>query len=395
LTGAQANPKGLADGAARVVRHGATVSAGISGALQVGFVLALLAAFAGMGVTAHDNLLRQGVSTGFGFLFDRTGFDVGASFLPHSPDRPYWWTFLVGLANTIVLSLVCIVLATAAGLALALIGAGKSRILYALTRLYVLVFRNIPLIVQVFFWYHVTRLLPPVRQSLEILGCCYMSNRGVYLPHVGVDITSSTLLAALGGAATAVIAAHLWNAHRGGKLSRAAAVGLAIAGSAIAAIPTARFDLTMPYLQGFNFSDGTQLSPEFMAMVAALVTYNVAFVAEIINSGIRAVPRHQVEAARVIGLSDQRTFFSITIPQAIRIATPPLVNQYISLTKSSSLAIAIGYTDLFSVGVIAINHTGQSINVVAVLMLAYLGLSFSISSLGNLYNRSLVARGRR
>src|SRR6185369_15012947 len=111
-----------------------------------------------------------------------------------------------------------------------------------------------------------------------------------------------------------------------------------------------------------------------------------------VNSGIRAVPRHQLEAARVIGLSDQRTFFSITIPQAIRIATPPLVNQYISLTKSSSLAIAIGYTDLFSVGVIAINHTGQSINVIAVLMLAYLGLSFGISALGNLYNRSLAAR---
>jgi len=320
----------------------ATMKAGLSGALQVAFVVALLAAFAGMGITAHDNLLRQGVATGFGFLFERTGWDVGASFIPHSPDQPYWWTFLVGLTNTIVLSLVCIALAPAAGLVLALLGAGRSRILYGLTRLYVATFRNIPLIVQVFFWYHVTRLLPPVRESISFLGCCYASNRGIYLPHIGLDGT-----------------------------------------------------VTLPRLQGFNFVDGMHLSPEFMAMVAAIVAYNIAFIAEIVNSGIRAVPRQQIEAARIIGLSDARIFWSITIPQAVRIAIPPLVNQYISLTKSSSLAIAIGYTDLFSIGVIAINHTGQSINVVAVLMLVYLGLSFGISAIGNAYNRSLAARGAR
>ena len=318
------------------------MKAGLSGALQLTFVLALLAALAGMAVTAHDNLLRQGVATGFGFLFDRTGWDVGASFIPHSPDKPYWYTFLVGLINTIVLSLVCIVLATAMGLVLALLGGGRSRILHGVTRLYVWTFRNIPLIVQVFFWYHLTRLLPPVRQSVEIFGCCYASNRGLYIPHVGLDLT-----------------------------------------------------VTFPRLQGFNFVDGTHLSPEFMAMVAAIVAYNIAFVAEIINSGIRAVPPQQVEAARIIGLSDARIFWSITIPQAVRIAVPPLINQYISLTKSSSLAIAIGYTDLFSIGVIAINHTGQSINVLAVLMLVYLCISFGISALGNAYNHALSRKGAR
>jgi general L-amino acid transport system permease protein len=318
------------------------VKPGVSAALQSAFVVALLAAIGGMAVTAHDNLLRQGVATGFGFLFDRTGWDVGASFIPHSTDKPYWYTFVVGLLNTIVLSLVCIVLATAAGMLLALLGAGRSRILYGLTRLYVGTFRNIPLIVQVFFWYHVTRLLPPVRQSVEILGCCFVSNRGVYIPHIGWDLT-----------------------------------------------------VTFPRLQGFNFVDGTQLSPEFLAMVVAIVAYNVAFVAEIVNSGIRAVPPQQIEAARLIGLSDQRIFWSITIPQAVRIAVPPLTSQYISLTKSSSLAIAIGYTDLFSVGVIAINHTGQSINVIAVLMLVYLCISFGISAVGNAYNRALARRGTR
>jgi general L-amino acid transport system permease protein len=367
------------------------VKAGLSGALQVAFVLALLAAIAGMGVTAHDNLLRQGVATGFGFLLDRTGFDVGASFIPHDPDKPYWWTFLAGLANTVVLSLVCIVLATAGGLVLALLGAGKSRILHGLTRLYVLVFRNIPLIVQVFFWYHVTRLLPPVRESVALFGCCYASNRGLYVPHVDIELTWWSLVAAIAGAAAALVGVRTWKPG----LRRDASVAVAAAAAVVAASAVTRFDVTAPRLQGFNFVDAMQLSPEFMAMVAAIVAYNVAFVAEIVNSGIRAVPSQQLEAARIIGLADARIFWSITIPQAVRIAVPPLVNQYISLTKSSSLAIAIGYTDLFSVGVIAINHTGQSINVVALLMLVYLALSFGISALGNAYNRSLAARGAR
>ncbi len=314
--------------------------------LQILLVAALVAVFAVMANTAHDNLVRQGIATGFHFLGERTGWDVSASFLPHAASDPYWWTFVVGLSNTIALSITCIVLATAAGLVLALMGAGRSRILHGFTQLYIGMFRNIPLIVQVFFWYHLTRQLPSVRQAVEFLGCCYVSNRGIYIPHLGLDADF-----------------HL--------------------------------EFTLPRLQGFNFVDGTYVSPEFMALAVALVAYNVAFVAEIVNSGIRSVQRNQREAARIIGLSDARTFWQITVPQAIRVAVPPLINQYISLTKSSSLAIAIGYTDLFSVGVIAINHTGQSFDVVAVLMLVYLVISLGISALGNAYNRSVTARGLR
>ena len=149
----------------------------------------------------------------------------------------------------------------------------------------------------------------------------------------------------------------------------------------------------MPKLQGFNFTGGTHLSPEFAALVVAIVAYNIAFVAEIINSGIRSIPRSQLEAARIIGLSDARIFWKITVPQAIRVAEPPLINQYISITKSSSLAIVIGYTDLFSVGAIAINHTGQALDVIAVLMLVYLTISFAISAAGNAYNRRITSRG--
>jgi len=376
------------------------MKAKLSNALQITLVAALLAAIAGMALTARDNLARQGVATGFSFLFDRTGWDVSASFLPHSTSDPYWWTFVVGLSNTLVLSLVCIVLATAAGLTLALLGAGKSRILHGFTRLYIWLFRNVPIIVQVFFWYHVTRQLPPVRQALQFMDCCYASNRGIYVPHVaGVEASPVAIVAAL------VAGAIAWFAVRGldrrrvasGRmpLLRAVALAVVLVAAALAAWPMLHLDITTPRLQGFNFVGGTYVSPEFMALVAAIVAYNIAFVAEIINSGIRAVPRNQAEAARIIGLSDQRTFWQITIPQAIRIAVPPLINQYISLTKSTSLAIAIGYTDLFSAGVIAINHTGQAINVIAVLMLVYLAISLGISALGNAYNRSLVMRGAK
>ena len=375
------------------------MKANLSNTLQITFVAALVAAVAGMAITARNNLARQGIATGFGFLFDRTGWDVSASFLPHSAADPYWWTFVVGLSNTIVLSLACIVLATAAGLVLALLGAGKSRILHGFTRLYIWIFRNIPLIVQVFFWYHVTRQLPPVRQALELLGCCYASNRGVYIPYVGIDASPLAIATVLVAAGIAVGSVQWLNRRRvardQSRLPHAATSAIALAVAALAAAATLRFDITTPRLQGFNFVDGTYLSPEFMALVAAIVAYNIAFVAEIINSGIRSVPRNQVEAAHIIGLSDQRTFWKITVPQAIRVAIPPLINQYISLTKSSSLAIAIGYTDLFSVGVIAINHTGQSINVIALLMLVYLGISVGISALGNAYNRSIMARGER
>jgi His/Glu/Gln/Arg/opine family amino acid ABC transporter permease subunit len=375
------------------------MKAHLSGALQAAFVVALVAAAATMATTAHDNLLRQGVATGFGFLLERTGWDVSASFLPHDTGDPYWWTFVVGLSNTLALSLSCIVLATAAGMLLALLGAGKSRILHGFTRAYVWVFRNIPLIVQVFFWYHVTRQLPPVRGAAKLFGCCYASNRGIYIPRIDVDIASLTIAAALVAAAVAAAALGGLNAHRRARgqapMRRAAAAAAVLGCAALATAATARFDVTLPRLQGFNFTGGTYLSPEFIALVVAIVAYNVAFIAEIVNSGIRAVPRDQGEAARIIGLSDQRTFWMITVPQAVRIAVPPLINQYISLTKSSSLAIAIGYTDLFSVGVIAINHTGQSINVIAVLMLTYLCISFGISALGNAYNRAIAARGGR
>ena len=265
------------------------MKASLSRTLQITFVVALVAAVAGMASTAHENLVRQGIATGFGFLLDPTGWDVSSSFLPQSAADRYAWTFIVGLSNTIVLSLVCIVLATAAGLCLALLGAGESRILHACTRLYIWTFRNIPIIVQVFFWYHVTRQLPPVRQALEFLGCCYASNRGIYIPRVGIDATALAVGAVLVAAGLAAAVCR-WLSRRRlaraqARLPHAAAAGIVLAVAALTAAATLHFEITPPRLQGFNFVGGVYLSPEFMALVVAIVAYNIAFVAEIINSG--------------------------------------------------------------------------------------------------------------
>jgi His/Glu/Gln/Arg/opine family amino acid ABC transporter permease subunit len=371
----------------------------VSQALQVTLIAGLAALVAGMAMTAHQNLTKQGVATGFSFLFDSTGWDVSASFLPQSTSDPYWWTFVVGLSNTIALSIVCIVFATAAGIVLALIGAGQSRILHGFTRFYVWVFRNTPLIVQVFFWYHVTRQLPSIREAQRFLDCCYASNRGIYLPHLQIDASPFAIVAVAIAAGLAILALGRLNARRArdGRvpLGLVTVSGVAFLVAALAAVATMHFEVAVPRLQGFNFVDATYVSPEFMALMVAIVLYNTAFITEIVNSGIRAVPSSQIEAARIIGLSTHRTFWTITIPQAIRVAVPALINQYVSLTKSTSLAIAIGYTDLFSTGVIAINHTGQAINVIAVLMLVYLVISIGISAVGNAYNRTVLARGVR
>ncbi|MGC1579287.1 MAG: ABC transporter permease subunit [Beijerinckiaceae bacterium] len=369
----------------------------LSTAFQFLFIGVLLAVAIEVVSTARENVLRQNIVMGWNFLFARTGWDVGTGLLPQTTADPYWWTFLVGLVNTLVLSASCICAATATGFLLALLSSGESRILERLTRGYVWIFRNIPIIVQVFFWYHVTREFPPVRQAARQFGCCYVTNRGIYVPSIDVHAQPAGVVAAL----LVCLAAYL--AYRGLRRSLtgrwpAPAFALVIIPLCVAAaILSATVGLTIsrPRLQGFNFVEGTYLSPEFAALAVAIVAYNTAFIAEIVKAGIRSIPVGQVEAARIIGLSNTRIFWTIILPQALRVATPALINQYISITKSSSLAIAIGYTDLFAVGTIAINHTGQSIEIVLLLMLVYLTISSGISTIGNAYNRSITMRGAK
>lgn len=305
--------------------------------VQAGFVAAILLIIAMLGETARTNLATQHITGGFGFLSEQTGWDVASSFVEHTSSDPYWWTFVVGLLNTLALASLCVVLAGILGCGFGFLAASPNPLVSLSCRGYVNIFRNIPQILQVFFWYAVTRQLPPVRRAISLHDIAFLSNRGLNLPSVGITGPSP------------------W-------------------------VPHIRVEI--PHLAGFNFRGGVLLSPEFVALVTAIVLYNVAFIAEIIRSGISAVPRGQIEAAQSLGLRRPVIFRKIILAQALRIVIPPLTGQAISLAKSTSLAIAIGYTEFFQIATIAINNTGHAIEIIALLMVGYLLISYGLSAAG-------------
>ncbi len=364
----------------------------VQGFVAAGLVLGLVALVR----TAHENISRQNIATGFDILFRPTGWDLSFGLLPHSIRDPYWWTFLVGLSNTLAISAVCIVLALLAGVVIALLAASRNPLLTGFSSLYVTLIRNVPQIVQVFFWYHLTRQLPPIRQAIAIGDAAYLSNRGLQVPSLTLA-HGGPLAGALAAIALAALLAFAVRARAPTALTGRRIVAFALLAAGIAAIlmpPGAGIEI--PVLRGFNFQGGMLLPPEFLALVAAITVYNAAFVAEIVRSGLNAVPQGQLEAARNLGLGEARIFWKITLPQAVRVIIPPLTNQVISITKSSSLAVAIGLTDLFSIGTIAINHTGQALEVIAILMAVYLTISLLLSAGGNWLNaRVQPAEGRR
>lgn len=363
---------------------------------EILLVVGLVAAVAAMVATARQNLARQNIATGFDILFRQTGWDVSFAVIPHAISDPYWWTFLVGLGNTAVVAAICITLATLLGLLLALCAASGNALVQGLATAYVYLIRNVPQIVHVFFWYNLTRQLPPVRQSVSFGDTVFLSNRGLYVPWPSLSDERPLWLTIL--LCTILAIAFVALRLRGARAPFAIKYALALLVVGVGAMWLwfrPEIGLSMPRLRGFNFEGGATLPPEFVALVTAVTIYNAAFVAEIVRAGLGSVPHGQIEAARNIGLSNLRLFWKITLPQAIRVIVPPLTNQYISIAKSSSLAVAIGFTELFSVGTIAINHTGQAFEVIAILMAIYCGLSFSISAAGGIWNARTVRKGAR
>ncbi|HYG53830.1 MAG TPA: ABC transporter permease subunit [Burkholderiales bacterium] len=283
-----------------------------------------------------SNLEERRIASGFGFLGREAGFEIGESaFLRYSASDTYLRALLVGLTNTLAVALIGIVLATGLGTLIGLSRLSKNFLLQKLSGAYVEFIRNVPLLVQLFFWYAViTETLPGPREALSPLPGVFLSNRGIFFP-------------SFSGA---------------------------------------------PELQGFNFTGGAVLTPEFAALLIGLAVYTAAFIAEIVRAGILAVDRGQFEAAHALGLSRAATMRRIILPQALRVIVPPMTSQYLNLTKNSSLAVAIGYPDLVSIANTTMNQTGQAIEGVAVIMAVYLTISLSISALMNWYNARVALR---
>jgi general L-amino acid transport system permease protein len=346
------------------------------------------------------NLDARHIATGFSFLGREAGMPIADSLISYRPSDTYLRALTIGVLNTLRVAVVGIVLATMLGTAIGIARLSKNWLLAKVAAVYVEVVRDIPLLLQLLFWYVALQGLPAPRQALQPVTGVYLSNRGLLLPTIDwVPLHGWVLLAAIAGAAATLLYRTLARARqmadgrprRVWPIALLLAVGLPLAVSAALAVP---WTVRWPELRGFNFASGTALSPEYVALLMALTTYTAAFIAEIVRAGILSVSRGQWEAARALGLRPGLILARIAMPQALRVIIPPLTSQYLNLTKNSSLAVAIGYQDIVSIANTMLNQTGQAIEGIALIMLVFLTISLSISLLMNWYNArtALVSR---
>jgi general L-amino acid transport system permease protein len=360
----------------------------------VGIVVALVWYLAS---NTHQNLAARHIATGFGFLDRVAGIPIGESLLPYNPaENTYGRALLIGVLNTLKVAVIGVVLATILG---ALIGIGrlsKNWLLAKLTAFYVETLRDIPLLLQLLFWYTVLQGLPGPKQSWHIGDLAFLSNRGMRLPLLDWEPAHTWgLLAFIAG----FIATMLWNRRARAqqeatgirpKVWPVALVALVGFPLVVWAALGAPFELERPVLKGFNFQGGATLSPEYFALMLGLVTYTASYIAEIVRSGIQAIPVGQWEAAGALGLRSGPILRQIVVPQALRVIIPPMTSQYLNLTKNSSLAVAIGFQDVVSIANTTLNQTGQAIEGIAVIMGVYLTISLSISLFMNWYNAHIA-----
>ncbi|RCS23134.1 ABC transporter permease subunit [Phyllobacterium salinisoli] len=343
------------------------------------------------------NLQRANIASGFGFLNGRAGFDISQSPIAYSSDATYGRALLVGLLNTLNVAVIGIVTASILGFLIGIGRLSRNWLVRKICLVYVEIFRNVPPLLVIFFWYFgVLSVLPQARESISLPFSSYLNNRGFFFP-VAVWGENAGLIgiALLIGLALSFLVFR-WARKRQmatGQIfpvyrtAAALIVGLPLLAFVVTGFPLS-FDY--PQLGTFNLSGGTQIRPEFLALFLALSFYTAAFIAEIVRAGILGVSRGQTEASYALGLRPGQAMRLVVIPQALRIIIPPLSSQYLNLTKNSSLAIAIGYPDLVAVGGTILNQTGQSIEIVAIWMVIYLGLSLITSGLMNWFNAKMA-----
>lgn len=363
-------------------------------------VLALLAFIAR---NAAINMARLNINTGFGFLARPAGFAIAQHFIAYDEASSYSAAFLVALVNTVVIAAVAIVCATMLGFVIGAARLSSNRLVAATAGAYVDVIRNVPLLLQLFYWYFaVLRPLPGPRQSLDLfrLHVAFLNARGLFVPAPVLAPGNGPVLVALLVALALFFLLWRWGRawrEAAGRTPRAAwlaLVALPVAFLAVAATKGWPLRWEVPVLAGFNFRGGLVLSPEFVAMAVALSLYGAAYIAEIVRAGIAAVPVGQSEAARALGMGRLLVARKVIVPQALRIILPPLAGQYILLTKNTTLAAAIAYPDLMLIfGGTVLNQTGQPLEVMIITIGTYLGLSFAIAAAMNAANRRLRRMG--
>jgi len=344
-----------------------------------------------------ENLRRANIASGFGFLNGRAGFDVGQNLIEYTSDSTFRRALLVGLLNTLLVAVTGIITASIIGFLVGIGRLSKNWLIRKLATVYVEIFRNIPPLLVIFFLYlGVLSVLPLPRDSINLLDVLYLNSRGFYFPRfIWGDGSWLILFALLVGIAISVFVARRARARQMATGQQFPVFWTSVA--LIAGLPLLAFLLTglpltleFPQLSTFNLSGGFQIKPEFIALYLALSVYTASFIAEIVRAGIVGVARGQTEAASALGLRSGTTLRLVVVPQALRIIIPPLTSQYLNLTKNSSLAVAIGYADLVAIGGTILNQTGQSIEIVAIWMVVYLGLSLATSAFMNWFNSKMA-----
>jgi len=365
-------------------------------ALQVVLVLVVCGLAYGAFVNAMNNLARAHIASGFRFWDNTAGFDISQTLIAYSASTStFGRAFWVGLLNTLLVAGAGIILATALGFVVGIARLSRNWLVARLAGGYVELIRNIPLLLQLLFWYNaVLKALPELRQSIAVPGGGFLNNRGLFLPRPEFAPGFRAVLVAslVGLAATLVL--HLWarrRQERTGAQTRLLGWGIAfVLGLPLVVFVLAGFPLSFsfPQMSRFNIVGGIEVLPEFAALLIALSVYTAAFIAEVVHAGILSVAPGQTEAAQSLGLKSAATLRLIVIPQAMRVIVPPLTNQYLNLTKNSSLAVAIGYPDLVQIFAGSVlNITGQAVEVIAITMAVYLAISLFTSLLMNLYGR--------
>jgi general L-amino acid transport system permease protein len=366
--------------------------------LQVLLLLAVLGGVAFIVDNTLTNLARQGIASGFGFWNETAGFGINTTLIEYDEADSYGRAFWVGLLNTLLVAALGIVFATVLGFLIGVARLSPNALIRAWAGIYIETIRNIPLLLQIFFWYFaVLRPLPHPRQAIDVFDLAYLSNRGLFLPKPVFEPGFGWLAAAVGIGLVGAVLVLRWARRRRERSGRRPLVwpallglllGLPLLAAVTVGLPLA---WNLPEFTRFNFRGGMTVTPEFAALLLALSLYTASFIAEIVRAGIGSVSQGQREAAQALGLPPGIQLRKVILPQAMRVIVPPLTNQYLNLTKNSSLAAAIAYPDLVSVfaGTV-LNQTGQAVEVIAVTMAVYLTISLSIAGLMSWYNRRIA-----
>jgi len=347
------------------------------------------------------NLEERHIATGFGFLGSSSGIPIGEQVVPYTAGAStYARALLEGILNTLKVAVVGVILATILGTVVGIGRLSPNWLLARITAVYVEVLRDIPVLLQLLFWYVLLQGLPAPKQSIRLGDAVFLSNRGIKVPLLVWEPAHTAALLAF---VVAIVLSVLWarRARKQQDLTGEAppvwpvAVGLLIGLPVVVwAIFGAPLTIDMPQLHGFNFTGGGTITPEYGALLIGLVIYTSSYIAEIVRSGIQAVAQGQWEAAQALGLHRGKTLRLVVLPQALRVIIPPMTSQYLNLTKNSSLAVAIGYQDIVSIADTILNQTGQAIEGIAIIMAVYLTISLSISLFMNWYNARIALVGR-